>query len=50
MIDLIWSIYVVLKNSIIVFANCEKKMQNHFCDDRPGSRLSRQLRTTNHIT
>ena len=25
MIDLIWSIYVVLKNSIIVFANCEKK-------------------------
>ena len=33
-IDWNWSVYVVLKNSIIVFVNCGKKKQNHFCDDR----------------
>ena len=41
----IWSVYVVLKNSIIV-----KKMQNHFCDDRAVVCLDSYVLTSNHIT
>ena len=39
-IDWNWSVYVVLKNSIIVFANCEKNAKSFL--RWPGSRLSRQ--------
>ena len=39
-IDWNWSVYVVLKNSIIVFANGEKNAKSFL--RWPGSRLSRQ--------